>query len=209
MELDAAMARMGLSVPDHLKPAVQAKQEPKKLTVKEQKALDEKLAEEKRRKKAAKMAALAGGGSADGKEKEKDKKDKVPAKKKEEKKEAPPEKKEEKKEVAPSKEVAAAWNEVGKVKVGAAMEDGPVMPYMKYDLPWMKYTARTKEQLEAVAREKEAELERAAQADALAKEIASREAEAAEVRGLIGKGKLSLNLVEWQTIFIASNPPCA
>lgn len=209
MELDAAMARMGLSLPDHLKPAVQAKQEPKKLTVKEQKALAEKEAEEKRRKKAAKLAAAAGGSSEP-----KEKKEKVPAKKKKDKEEAPvpaaaEPKAAPKAAAAPSKEVTAAWNEVGKVKVGVAMEDGPEMPYMRYELPWMKYTARTKDEIEAVERQKEEELSNSAAAEAAAAAATVREAEAATVRREIGRGRLSLDLVEWQTLLIASAPPQA
>ena len=205
MNLDTAMARMGLDLPDHLKPAVQAKQEPKKLTIKEQKALEEKALEEKRRKKAAKLAALAGGAEP------KEKKEKVPAKKKEEKKEAPAaaEPKAASSKETPSKEASAAWNEVGKVKrekVGAAMEDGPVMPYMKYELPWMKYTARTKAEIEAVEREAATETERATREQAAAAAAATRQAEAAEVRRDIGNGKVSLDMVEWQTLFIAAEP---
>lgn len=209
MELDAAMARMGLSVPDHLKPAVQAKQEPKKLSLKEQKALEEKQAEEKRRKKAAKLALNASGGSTSTEPKEK--KEKVPAKKKEEKKDTPAASDpvaEAKTAPMPSKQTLAAWNEVGKVKVGVEMEDGPVMPYMRKSLPWMKYTARTKEEIEAVARMKEAELERQMRERAAKKAQAAREAEAATVRREIGKGKLGLSLEEWQTIYIASETGC-
>jgi len=83
------------------------------------------------------------------------------------------------------------------------------MPYMKYDLPWMRYTVRSKEALDAIHAAQLAAVEEERAAAAAAAAMARTESLAVSVRKDIASGRCSLSPVEWQTLLIASRKPTA
>ena len=227
MNLDAALARMGIEgVPASMLTAKDASNTPKPLTKKEKEAIAAKEKEEKLRRKAAKMVMMASeGGSKATSAKPAKKKAEGTAAAESASSDAPaastpaaalaPTAAASAYAVARAAKKAAAaaeeeelkksgeWNSVGRST--AAIPVGVPMPYMKYDLPWMRYTVRSREELDSVHAQQLAQVQEEKAAAAKAKAAALVESRTQTVRNDIASGRCSLDLVEWQKLLIASS----